>query len=151
MNDTTKTNMTVEDRLAEKLKGAEFAQWFGEDDLRELVEKALTKAFFTDRIERNGSYHTIQRPPVIIEVATEQIKTQMDALVLKAIAEELAKDPGKLDRLVEKALADGIDALVLRALARGIAGALMSTEMDAVNRVGEAIRSGLFQLPPGAR
>lgn len=140
----TASNMTVEDRLAEKLKSAEFAQWFGEDDLRELVAKALDKAFISPRRVQDG-YTTKERPALLIEVATEHVKERVDALVLKAVADELAKDPARLDRLIKEALKDGIEALVLRAIGRGVASALSMGEMNVQSRISDMLRGGAFR------
>lgn len=141
---TKATNMTVEDRLAEKLKSAEFAQWFGEDDLRELVAKALDRAFIKPRIVHDG-YRSQERPALLVEVASEHVKQQIDALVLKAISEELTKEPDRLETLVADALKDGIEALVLRAIAKGVSHALISGEMNVQARIADMIRSGAIR------
>lgn len=138
------TNMTVEDRLAEKLKSAEFAQWFGEDDLRELVEKALNKAFLQpSHVTEN--YRSVERPARVVAFAEEHVRAKLDAIVLKAVSDKLAEAPEVIDQIVEKALAEGLETIVLRAVSKAIVGALGISEMNMQMRLVEMLRSGTIR------
>lgn len=138
---SSSTNMTVEDRLAEKLKAAEFAQWFGEDDLRELVAKAIDKAFFAERTDDRGGYNRVKLPSLVVEVATQHVAAKLDQLVISAVKEKLAEHPEMLEAIVTKAVAGGVEEMLQRAILRLISSAFSMQEFNIQNRVREMLQA----------
>lgn len=83
--------MTMEERLAQRLKDSELGTFFEDDDLTEIVSRAVERAFFKGR-EEGTSYNSKRLPPIIVEMAEETFRTAMKEYV-NAAAAELVKKP----------------------------------------------------------
>lgn len=127
------SNMTVEDRLAEKLKSADFAGWFGEDDIRDLVAKALTRAFFTER--PGPHYNSPNKPPLVVEMAAQHAFAAVDALVEEAVKKMLAENPAMLADVVKQAADQALVDVVQRAFAKMIASVLSTHTWEMETRL----------------
>lgn len=131
-------NMKVEDRLAEKLKSADFGGWFGEDDLRELVIKALDIAFFQPVTTQKG-YNTSTELPLVARIATEALNEKLNTLVLKALADRLAQDPSILEGVLAKVAERSFEDLLLKAIMRGLSGLFAQQEWQFQDRLRQAL------------
>lgn len=138
------TNMTVEDRLAERLKSAEFAAWFGDEDLRELVVKALDKAFFAEksnpaRTHYNNEPYTVPGPLVqhAFNALDGIIKEQVTAIVKVKLTEE----PERLDSIIKAVMSQSIEQMLQKALA----GMLGNVFHNAMFDIEQRIRTSLSQ------
>lgn len=85
-------NMPLEARVAERIRNSELGQFFNEDDLNDIVQRAIKAAFFTDRPDpaTANSYHYSDRktlPPLVVEIATETFKEKFAELVGPVIDE----------------------------------------------------------------
>ena len=90
-------NMPLEARVAERIKNSEIGQFFSEDDLPDIVQRAINEAFFKPRPDPKtaNSYHYSDRkelPPLVVELAAEVFKEKFTALVGPAI-EKLFAEP----------------------------------------------------------
>jgi hypothetical protein len=137
---TDQTNMRVEDRLAERLKGADFAQWFGEDDIRDLVAKALDKAFFNERPNPNGGYNAPARvPPLLVEVAQTHLREKIDTYAAEHIKKLFADDPVLIERVLAAAVDKTLEDVVTKAIANLIGFVIAGQDFNMQERIRQAL------------
>ena len=68
-------NMTVVDRVVERIKSQPLGDLITEEDLFDIVKEAIPKAFFENRTVDQGGYHGKREiEPAIIEVMREGLK-----------------------------------------------------------------------------
>lgn len=109
MVDAAKTNMTIVDTLAERLKGEPIGTLIKEEDLTALVKVALNKAFVDSytTYEGSGSYNRRDHPGLIVQMLREHLnKAVADAVrawaqehkdeIMVKVTEALGKDTEKL-------------------------------------------------------
>jgi hypothetical protein len=77
---------SVADRLAEKLKGSDFGQLMDEDALAKIAKDAIERAFFQERPSEDR-YNNVRRVPLIVEMAVQQFKTEIEAQMTPIVAE----------------------------------------------------------------
>jgi hypothetical protein len=85
-------NMTVEERLALKIKGSPIGELFDEDDLAGVCKRAIETAFFKDRrvAKQYGGVDVLE--PVLVEEARKIFRDVMREKI-EAVAMELAATP----------------------------------------------------------
>ena len=81
--------MSMEERLAQRLKDSELGAFFEDDDLIEIVKRAVERAFFTGR--DTGGYNSTRKPPIIVEMAEEIFREAMKEYVAEAAKVLVAK------------------------------------------------------------
>lgn len=142
MTDTS--NMKVEDRLADKLKSSEFGAWFGEEDLHELVAKALDKAFFQPVKNPKYDYYSRGKEPemlpgAIIQMAAEHLKARFEQIIIEQMRERMKEFEPDILLMIERTLAEGLDKIVVRALSGAIASAFINQDMNLTARINTAL------------
>lgn len=68
------TNMTIADRLAERLKNDSLGTLIGEDDLLDICKQAINNAFF---VGTPSSYNNQGTPPVVVAMAEKAMKEKV--------------------------------------------------------------------------
>lgn len=140
----TITNQTVTDRIAEKLKSTEFGAWFGEDDLLVLTRDAVNKAFFTNRPNLNKRhYQDPDLPPLIVEYAQQHVAGKINALVKEQVAAYVKENPDVVNEAISKAVAVGIDKIILRVVVDVITGGAQDFAYKMQENITNAIRDRL--------
>lgn len=82
-------NMTVVDRVVERIKLQPLGDLITEEDLFDIVKEAIPKVFFEDRIVDQGGYNGTRKvEPAIVEVMREGLKEY----VRKAVDEWLIEN-----------------------------------------------------------
>jgi hypothetical protein len=85
-------NMTIVDRVVERLKVSPIGDLITEEDLFEIVKQAIPKVFFEKRLIRDNSYSTPRElPPLIFEVMAKVLEPHVSAAVDKWAAENQDK------------------------------------------------------------
>jgi hypothetical protein len=85
-------NMTVEERLALKIKGSPIGELFDDDDLAAVCKRAIETAFFKDRVTPRQYGGADRLEPVLIEEARKIFRDVMREKI-EAVAMELAATP----------------------------------------------------------
>lgn len=67
------TNITVVDRVVERLKAQPIGDLITEEDLHDIVKEAIPKVFFQNR-KKNDGYRTTEIPPLMYEIIEEVLK-----------------------------------------------------------------------------
>lgn len=89
---------SIADKLAQRIKDSELGTFIDGDDLDNLARQAIVKAFFEDRTTHDG-YRRLSLPPLVVEMATEQFKTAINAR-LKPVIDALVQDSGFAEMLL---------------------------------------------------
>lgn len=134
-------NMTLAERLAQKLKASPMGELLDEDDLGELCKRAIEDAFFKPRVVKDG-YRVETLEPAILSEARGLFKAAMEPLIKKA-AEDLAEKPEFRDLLAQAAIAVLPD-MMLNFARTTISEASMRGANEAVARVNEMARTGML-------
>lgn len=66
-------NMTIVDRVCERLKTQPLGDLITEEDLHDIVKEAIPRTFFTPRID-NSNYNRRELPPLINEIMHNALK-----------------------------------------------------------------------------
>ena len=90
----------IEDRLAAKIKDSDLGMFFEEEDLSDVIEKAIKKAFFEPRPD--GRYD--KKQSLIVEMAEQQFKSAIEKAA-KPLAETIVQSEDFHDLLVKAVLA----------------------------------------------
>ena len=134
-------NMTMAERLAQKLKTSPMGELLDEDQLGEICARAINEAFFKERRETDSyGRETGRIEPEVVRMARDQFKAAMQPKVDEAV-NELVTLPEFRQAIMETALAL-LPAMLLDGSRRGVFEAAMAGAQAAVNRVGEAVRDG---------
>lgn len=81
-------NMTIVDRVVERLKSQPVGDLITEEDLHDIVKEAIPKTFFANRIEDVGGYNgRREKEPYIIEIMRGLLETEA-RLAVKAYLDE---------------------------------------------------------------
>lgn len=135
-------NMTLAERLAQKLKSSSMGELLDEDDLGEICKRAIEEAFFKPHEVRDSYNRVERREPLILGEARAIFRASMTPLIQKA-AEDLVADPQFKALLLETAIAQ-IPQAMLEAGRGMITTAAMTGANDAVQRASELARSGML-------
>ena len=135
-------NMTMAERLAQKLKTSPMGELLDEDDLARVCKDAIQRAFFEKRTVKDG-YHERTLEPAIVEMARDLFKDAMMPVV-EAGVKEMAESDEFRRAIMEVAIA-AIPDLMMNLGRRAVSEAALAGANLAVERVQEGLRNGLLQ------
>lgn len=103
-------NIDMVARIAERLKTGAVGDLLTEDDLRDIVGRAITEAFFKPRKDPSATIYNSRSdlPPLIHEVVVEALKKQVDAEVQRWFA----RNADKVTTLWREIMDKGIEKYV---------------------------------------
>ena len=83
-----KTNQSFEDRIYEKIR-TDIGSLMTDAELKKLVETAIERMFFKERIIKDGNYSAYQKtlPPLIQEITQKAVEKQISTHVERYIAD----------------------------------------------------------------
>lgn len=113
----TNSNITVSDRLAEKLKNSELGEFLTEEDIYEISKEAVRKAFFTS----SSGYNV---PPIV--TMAEQCFTKAMQEESNKLAAEIAATPEFREAMISGAL-----RMLPNAMLQGMRSVIDSTALAA--------------------
>lgn len=134
--------MTMEERLAQRLKESELGMLIDEDGLTDLIKAAIQKAFFEPQ---GAGYDRDRKPALLVQMAEAQFREDMKKHVSKVLAVVLASDEAR-NLIVQYAIT---------ALPRLLAESVMSSGYSVVTNANQqteqklrAVMSNLLIVPP---
>ena len=98
-------NMTVADRLAQRLKESDMGSLMDEDSVIEIAREAIRKAFFEERIVRDG-YSDRRVEPLAVSTARTTFEAAMKEAIKPVVDELIANDDFKI--MIRRAVIDSI-------------------------------------------
>ena len=104
------TNKTFQERMFEKVRD-QMGELLTEDELKQIVDQAVQKAFFEPRKVRDG-YHDQIKPAVFVEM----METELKSRVGKAIEQWMQDNPEIIAQTIKKVIQDGITKAVIQTL-----------------------------------
>lgn len=131
------TTKDFEERLFEKIR-SDIGSLMTDEQLKKLVETAMERTFFQDRVEldRYGSVNS-RKPPHI----TELVKGLLATKVQEAVNEWLKEHPDEIRKVIEEALRGGMTD----ALTRAIRGLIDSTFAQMQYNLQQALEQALVR------
>lgn len=93
--------MTMEERIAQRMKESELGSLFEESDLTAIITRAIEKAFFQDR-RSSSAYDSKLSPPLLVELAQETFQAKLDERINEILVKLLEDDDfrKKLNELI---------------------------------------------------
>lgn len=124
MNTDVTTPKTFEQRMFEKVRES-IGDLMTEGDLKKIVDKAMQKAFFEERVDSTG-YRTVAKPAVFVEMMQAEMSTRVGA----ALQQWVTDNPLVLEQTLQRVIDGGVMDAVTRALEDRMSGPLtMFAEM----------------------
>lgn len=105
MNAVT-ASKTFEQRMFEKVRES-IGDLMTEEDLKKIVEKAMQKAFFEDRVDNSG-YHTKTIPAVFVMMMQEEMRNRVDSALKIWLVEHSAEVQALLQEVVDKGIMEAL-------------------------------------------
>ena len=103
MNELT-TTADFQTRMFERIR-EQMGDLLSEEDLRKLVEKAVEKAFFEERIERQTYGRDIVHPPAFVEMVKVEAKPMVQAAVDKWMRDNADEMGERIDQIIRDGIA----------------------------------------------
>lgn len=144
-NLTNSSQMTLAERLAIKIKGSPMGELLDEDDLAGICKDAIERAFFQNRVVKDGSFSTRTLEPLVVEEARDTFKAAMKPLI-EAAAAELVASPEFRAALIQAAVACLPDMLMNSARSLAAETAYKGAT-QAIEEVQSLARAGLLARP----
>lgn len=110
MTNEITTNKTFQERMFEKIRD-QMGELLTEDELKQLVDQAVNKAFFEERRTRSG-YHDEIKPALFVEM----MQTELKARVGKTLEQWIADNSEIITQTIEKVIQEGITKAVMQTL-----------------------------------
>lgn len=131
--------MTVEERLALKVKSSPLGELFDDDDLSEVCKRAIDTAFFKSRIipRSYGGADTFE--PMLVEEARKIFREKMSEKIAE-VAAELAKTPEFMTAMAVAAAAE-LPALLLSGSRNAATMAAVEQSQHTLNQVQDLMRA----------
>jgi hypothetical protein len=131
--------MTVEERLALKVKSSPLGELFDDDDLAEVCKRAIDTAFFKNRVVPRSYGGADTSEPVLVEEARKIFREKMSAKIAE-VAEELAKTPEFMTAMAVAAAAE-LPALLLSGSRSAATMAAVEQSQQTLNQVQDLMRA----------
>ena len=129
--DAAKKNISLEDRVAERIQKSEIGQFLDEEDLLGIARRAIDKGFFKpySTIEGTNDYNrkTVQHPSRLEVIAREHIEAQMSEHIAKWVADHGDEIGKELTRVMEEQMAQ----LSVERIAKTLLHSFMGPGIDA--------------------
>jgi hypothetical protein len=142
MTGSNSINMSVSEKLAQRIKESELGALLGPEDVDKLAADAIKLGFFTDRVDNSG-YQQKRLPPLIVEMAITAFREQVQKRAT-VVMDELMKDATFVAALAE-AVQAALPALMMDAARYGMeqrmATAVQSNVETMATNVAQLIRS----------
>lgn len=111
MTTSVQVSQDFQTRLFEKIK-TDIGSLMTDNELKKLVESAIERIFFTERVTTDGyGYNKKTQPPELIEV----VKAAVEPKVREAVREWIDAHPEEVKKALDQALAGGLAQAVVRA------------------------------------
>lgn len=105
-------NDSIVDRVVERIKKQPLGDLITEDDLHDIVKEAIPRAFFADRVTRDGYGREGRQPPVIVETMKEMLRPAVE----KAVADWLVVNAEIVVDFWKRVMHDGVVTYVQDAM-----------------------------------
>lgn len=107
------TTQTFQDRMFEKIRDS-IGDLMTEEDLKKLVDAALHKAFFEERVTKGQYWNSPEerKPPVLIERFVEFFQPMID----KAVAQYIEDHKDEFKKIIQDNLDKGFAYCVTRSI-----------------------------------
>lgn len=127
----TNTNITLADKLADKIKNSEIGTFMTEDDLLPLARDAIHKAFFEpEDVRSSHGYSTGVRKSKLVQLAEDEFKDAIK-LEVKKIVDEMVKQP-EFKTAIAETIAISIPAILTESVQTYFHASMINIKDDAV-------------------
>lgn len=145
---TELNNMTIVDRVVERLKLQPIGDLITEEDLHDIVKQAIPKTFFEPRYVKTGSgYHekTEAKPPLIVEIMSELLRGSAEKMVADWLAENAGVVTEHFGKVFDAGLLHYVEQIRERQATSIVREAMNKWVMEINN---ERVRVGASMLSP---
>lgn len=131
MNTAVEPAKTLQEKVGERIR-EQIGDLMTDEDLKLLVDRALTDAFFKQRREVRQYGQDILHPPAVVELVRDLLKQRVDA----AAARWLAEHKDELGKHIDDAIAKGFLGMFTQWLDQQIQNPLMNFANQLRDRIG---------------
>jgi len=117
-------NISVADRLAERLKTSDLGSLLGEDDVLALAQEAIRKAFFEPAKRADNYGRALESEAPIVTMAREAFKPHLETMVQGAVAKMV--DTPELRAALADAVAASLPAILLQGAVQFVEQGMMN-------------------------
>ena len=100
------TTKSFQDRMFERIRD-QMGDLMTNEDLKKIVEAAMEKAFFEERVDRSN-YNTITHPPLFVVMLQKLLHDQMK----EALQQWLTDHPEEVSKAINETLSKGITKIM---------------------------------------
>ena len=131
MTELTKAD-TFQQRMFERIRES-MGELLSEEDLKELLEKAIEKSFFEERIVQSSSYFggNQKKPSLFQELVTEQVQPMME----KAITAWLQDNSEQVTSTIDAVLKDGLLSALSKAIEQKMQTPVFNLRQEISNKL----------------
>ena len=131
MTELTKAD-TFQQRMFERIRES-MGELLSEEDLKELLEKAIEKSFFEERIVQSSSYFggNQKKPSLFQELVTEQVQPMME----KAITAWLQDNSEQVTSTIDAVLKDGLLGALSKAIEQKMQTPVFNLRQEISNKL----------------
>jgi lantibiotic modifying enzyme len=104
------TTKTFQERMFERVRD-QMGDLLTDDDLKKIVNSAVQKAFFEERVVRSG-YSDVKEPAIFVKMMEHELRDR----VSKATEQWLKDNPEIVTQTIERVIQDGIFKAVMQTL-----------------------------------
>jgi hypothetical protein len=115
MSNAIETSKTFQERMFERIR-EQMGDLMTDDDLKKIVETAMQKAFFEERITFDSYNRSTTAPPVFVELIRKQLEEQ----VAGAVRDWLRANHDEVVKQIDAAIAKGMFGLVRQHMEQAI-------------------------------
>ena len=126
MGNDIQTNQTFEKKMMDRVRDS-MGDLMSDEDLANIVERGIQKAFFT---EKQGQYHSSNNIPCLAEKMVADLYREA---VKAEVANWVKSNPKNMRDLMDKALKDGLSGIVFEAFNNMFKGGLQNMRMEIEN------------------
>lgn len=137
------TNISIVDRVVERLKAAPLGDLITEEDLHDIVKQAIPKVFFEPRIERRPYGSDITHQPLIYDALRQGMQEQVKVAVNNWLAENAEQVRDYWQKVMDEGLMSYVQKMQDEQATGQIRKAL-SGMIDAINQ--DRARQGLLPI-----
>jgi hypothetical protein len=136
MTTSVQVSQDFQTRLFEKIR-TDIGSLMTDDEIKKLVESAIERIFFTERVTKDGyGYQRTTQPPELVEV----VKAAVEPKVKEAVQEWIAAHPDEVKRALDQALAGGLAQAVLRAFDTMLSNTMSQVQFNLQESLARALQ-----------
>lgn len=145
------SKMTIQERLAQRVKESPIGMLIEEDDLTEMAARALTEAFFSDNVVKDRYGHVERRTEAAAITIAREVFTDVMKQRITKIVDDLTKTPAfneAFGAALSKAMVDILPAVMAGHARQIVVNAVVKSAEHSSHELHETLRTIITNYQP---